>query len=489
MRSGATILSRYDISPTSNAPAVCRARIGVGHWSSVVSLVASQEGLPSSETRGWLASRGCSGDVLVWRTDVTAGAREPIAIAARLAGPHTAVAFAPRGLASSTKDIFGLFAMDAAFGALRLFAVHMQRGWRNRNAMQCVDTAEMVSACMDPRTMDKTVKQLFALPLPPKTVHLDAESACVIFGIGGGGHVRAWHVYRARSTGVEIAHVKLVINGRRMGRATAAGTCIEGGTGDALLVVGGNDGCMRVYKVSEKHKPTDSFVYNANSSAETKSNALVKDGEIHLDEIAFLGERDGSEAPVCEVQVSAGGTRIVSTRDDGSIVVWERSFASGAGWTIELSCGGVSADKIPVARRNSVLLSRADADQNVCVKAEPGVESCPIGVSTGHDRDGDLCLITSRPNGVFEVFQKPLGTAWECSGSFQSVVRDMSITKSAIVHIGPGYVVATSGRGLTVYRANFSGKRTISFGADAAGYSPSRGLMALLLLVEECNKL
>lgn len=62
-------------------------------------------------------------------------------------------------------------------------------------------------------------------------------------------------------------------------------------------------------------------------------------GEIHLDEMAFLGEPDGSEAPVCEVQVSAGGTRVVATRDDSWVVVWERSLAGKAGWSVALWCG------------------------------------------------------------------------------------------------------------------------------------------------------
>lgn len=478
VRNGNAVVSRYDVSPTSNAPAVCRARVGAGHSTPVVSLVASQESLSLSETRGWLASLGCGGDALLWRTDITAGAREPISIAARLAGPHTALAFAPRSFTSSSKTIFGVFAIDAAFGTLRLFALNMQRGGRNRNAIQNMETAEMVSSCFDSRAMDRTVKELFALSLPQEALNPGAESGCIVFGISISGQVRAWHAYRTRRNGVEITFGKLVIIGRRMGHATAAGTCVEGGTGHGLIVVGGDDGCMRVYKIT-KHQNVSND--NVDSSEATGTNSPLQDREIHLDEIAFLGERDGSEAPVCEINISTGGTRIVSTRDDGSIVVWERSSAAGADWFIELSYSGSPQDSMPAIRRSSVLnLADKEKVQN-CAKAYGSSDCLPIGVSTGHDRDGDLCLITSHPSGVFEVFQKPLGTEWERSGSFQNVTSYPSITKSAIVHIGPGFIAASSGPGITIYTANFSGKRSMSFGADAAGYSPSRGLMAMLL--------
>lgn len=475
VRNGNPVLSRYDVSPTSNAPAVCRARVGAGHSTPIVSLVTSQETRSLSETRGLLASLGCGGDVMIWRTDVSAGAREPISIAARLAAPHTAVAFAPLALASSSRGVFGLFAVDAAFGTLRLFALSIQHGWRNRNAIQNMETAEMVSTCFDSRATDRTVKELFALPLPTTYVHHEAESGCVVFGISSTGQVRTWHAYRISQSGVEITYAKLSINGRRMGHATAAGTCVEGGTGDGLLAVGGDDGCMRVYKIAKKCKPTDAMHNGRN-----RNKYGAKDGQVYLDEVAFLGERDGSEASVCEIDISAGGTRIVSTRDDGSIVVWERSSAAGAGWFIELSYSGSPKDKMPVTRRSS-LLNIAEKTNGLNGSQSESSDCWSIGVSTGHDRDGDLCLITSHPSGVFEVFQKPLGTEWERSGSFRNVASDLSITKSAIVHIGPGFVAASSGCGISIYTANFSGKRSMTFGADAAGYSPARGLMALLL--------
>ena len=42
-------------------------------------------------------------------------------------------------------------------------------------------------------------------------------------------------------------------------------------------------------------------------------------------------------------------------------------------------------------------------------------------------------------------------------------------------------MAATSGHALAVYKANCSAKKTMSHATDAAGYSPSRGLVALLL--------
>lgn len=453
VRAGAATVARYDVSPTSDAPAVCRARAGIGHSSPAVSLSVASSA--DGGTRGWLASRGAAGDVLVWRTDVTAGAREPVAVAARLPGPHAAAAFAPAGLVDGGT---ALLAVDAAFGALRLYPVRAAGGWRARNAIQSCAAPTVAAACLDPRAADRSVSAIVALPLKGAGGG-GMEAACVVFGVSAGGSVRSWTIARQGGKQPEIARAELFVHGRRMGRATSAGAGEEGGSGKPLLVVGGEDGCVRVYRV------TDARAGSADGDGEA--------GEVHLDEMAFLGEPDGSEAAVCEVQVSAGGTRVVATRDDSSVAVWERSFGTKAGWTVALSCDAQTDGGMPITRRGGL-----SADGPGC---EPGVESCPIGVSTGHDHDGDLCLITSRPNGVFEVFQKPLGTAWERSGSFQTGVSEKGITKSAIAHIGPGYVAATSGRGLTVYRANFSGKKAVTFGADAAGYSPSRGLMALLL--------
>lgn len=160
LRKGAATVARYDVSPTSDAPAVCRARAGLGHSSPAVSLaVAPADG----GTRGWLASRGADGDVLVWRTDITAGAREPLAVAARIAGPHTTAALAPAGLVDGGP---ALLAVDAAFGGLRMYPVQAASGWRARNAIQSCSAPPVVAACLDPRAADRSVSQLVALPLP-----------------------------------------------------------------------------------------------------------------------------------------------------------------------------------------------------------------------------------------------------------------------------------------------------------------------------------
>ena len=96
--------------------------------------------------------------------------------------------------------------------------------------------------------------------------------------------------------------------------------CIEGGSGEGMVVAGSSDGCLRVYSVSSRY------------SAQVNLSA-----EVVFTELAFLVKLDGSEAHVCAINIRSGGTRIASAGADGSITVWEKSSTASAEWTMKLS--------------------------------------------------------------------------------------------------------------------------------------------------------
>ena len=95
---------------------------------------------------------------------------------------------------------------------------------------------------------------------------------------------------------------------RGLGGATAAAACIEGSSGEGMFVAGVSDGCLRVYSVS--------------FSSSAQADLLAK---VAFTELAFLSGPNGSEAHVCEFNISSGVTCIVSTNTDGSITVWENT--------------------------------------------------------------------------------------------------------------------------------------------------------------------
>ncbi len=451
VRNGTAHIARYDISPVSNAPAVCRARVVAGHTSPIVKILSSRESLCSIDTRRWLISRGSGGDVFLWRTDVAAGHCEPVSIVGRLCGPHTCVAFAPRELVSDSDCILGLFGVDAAFGDLRVFAVNLQHATRRRSAVQNVVVAEMVSTCYDMSAADTTVRELFTLPLQRNSPGSDVMVECIVFGLTHNGHVPVWYVTRSNNNELAIIPIVRVVKGRGLGRATAAATCIEGGSGKGMFVAGGSDGCLRVYSVSLRE-----------GSDGRLSTAVV------FAESAFLGERDGSEALVCGINISAGGTRIASTRTDGSITVWEKSSTSDAEWSIELS--------------HQLKEPSTSVDESQDFGSAEFFDHAPVCLSTGRDQNNNICLIASHRNGQLDVFRKPLGTHWERSFSFRNGMHAEFNKSCSIAHIGPGFVATASGRGISVFKTMLSTWQSVTHGADAAGYSPSRGLMATLLI-------
>ena len=61
--------------------------------------------------------------------------------------------------------MYGIFAVDAAFGNLRIVAVNFHHAKRKRSAVQNVVEAEMVIACYGMCSADTAMHDLFALPV------------------------------------------------------------------------------------------------------------------------------------------------------------------------------------------------------------------------------------------------------------------------------------------------------------------------------------
>ena len=113
----------------------------------------------------------------------------------------------------------------------------------------------------------------------------------------------------------------------------------------------------------------------------------------------------------------------------------------------------------------------------------------PVCLFTGYDQNSNPCSIASHLHGKLDIFRKPLGTQWEKSFSFHDGSRACTERCFLIAHIGPCYVAAASGLGISVYDTKLSNQLSMNVVADAAGCSPSRGSMAPLLIERSVEQL
>lgn len=472
-RDGSAYLARYDLCPTSDAPAVCRARIGSGHCSPVESLA----GLPTSFQSGaaadaghqvtpCLLSQGVNGETLLWRADAASPTREPLVLTARLPGPHLASSFAPPGLVASAPGdaCFAVFGVDAIGGALHLYRVPVETRRRDSSSVQKGFIAHKIASCPHGNNTGDAIRIL--LPIPRRA--RGHSSTCLVLGFAGNGRACCWHASRPKARGeARFEPVVMRFEGRRFGTVTAADAAVELGTGRHLVAVGSSDGCLRLYEVVEdeaSYQATEDegegWAAGFSAEADLSGDWEDGDGTVRFRELAFLGERDASEAKVSRVSIMPGGERIGATRDDGSMVVWERASAGDGVWHVSMTQPAVACDELTGTSL-----------------------SCGTGgLSFAWDVAGELNLFVRRSgDGAVEMYRKPHGQRWERNVILSAATGCAGLPIGPLFHVGLGVLVGGCGSGILAFGTSGGTGWGAVNPSDGGSYSPPRNIFVHLL--------
>lgn len=464
IRNGLPYLARYDICPTSKEPATCRARIGVGHSSDVVDLVMSDQTsatMPSSN--GWLASRGRNGDVIVWRTNVSTGAWEPMTAVAALPGPHTAVTFAPPKITSPNLWDLGVFGCDSALGSLRLFQfVNYMNKKENASALD-IQFAKPVAVC-HPRGkgFGDAMKQLIAVPLWTSASDFVSGVRCALFGVRSGGRLCVWCVSRRRREEVIIEPSVIRFIGGRHEVVTCAAANEGASLSRQIFVTGGDDGTVFVYCVAE------SEVQQGTENVGDSEDEELEEGVIWLKCLCHLESPATRQSGIEKLEVSTGGMRIMVLHADGKIVIWSRRNSENTEWNTELTIDG----------DGTKTRSGDSTDSSLVVSS---LKSTDRTASIGHDLDGNFSVVLVGRDGTFHRYRRVWGMPWECVQKNEDPWHSSFSQKHTIQHIGKGVVAVSNGKGISVLTSTKPDSHPLSFISGAAGYSPSKSLMVQLL--------
>lgn len=461
---GLPYLARYDICPTLNMPAVCRARIGVGHSSDVVDLITSeQKSNHVTSSGGWLASRGQNGDVIVWRTTVATGAWEPITAVAALPGPHTAVTFAPARVASPNLWEVGLFTCDSALGSLRLFQFVNFVNKKEKASAHDIQFAKQVAVCHPRgRGQSDSVSQLVVMPLGKSSSDPVVSARCALFGVRSEGRLCVWRIARRRKEEIVMEPSVLRFIGGKNNSVTCAATNELASLCRQIFVTGGKDGSAYIYSV------TESEIGEGDSSDEDSEEEESDEGVIWLRELCHLRCVDANDAPVEKIEVIRGGSRILVMQADGRTRVWARSSPDNRLWHVELDINGEKGTSIRKASHTGDV-------------SPFSVGSTDSGASIGCDHDGNFSVVMLKRNGGFDRYRRLLGAPWECTQQGEFLHDRLSVQKHTLKHIGKGVLVATNGRGVSVLATTKPDSHPLSFMSGAAGYSPSKAIFSQLL--------
>lgn len=464
VRNGLPYLARYDTCPTSKEPATCTARIGVGHSSDVVDLVTSdQSSATTPSSNGWLASRGRNGDVIVWRTNVSTGAWEPMTAVAALPGPHTAVTFAPPKIASSNLWELGVFACDSALGSLRLFQfVNFVNKKENASALD-IQFAKPIAVC-HPRGkgFGDAIKQLIAVPLGMSLSDPVGCVRCALFGVHSGGRLCVWCISRRRSEEVVIEPSVIRFIGGRHELVTCAAVNEGASRSRQIFVIGGDDGSIFVYCVAE------SEVQQETKNVGDSEGEELEEGVVWLKCLCHLESLATGHSRVEKLEVSAGGMRIMAFYADGNVILWSRSNSDNTEWNTELVIDG----------EGTKARSGDSTDSSLVISS---LNSIGRTASIGHDLDGNFSVVLGGRDGAFHRYRRVWGMPWECVQNNEVLWHSSSSREYAIQHIGKGVVAVSNGKGISVLTSTKPDSHPISFISGAAGYSPSKALMAQLL--------
>lgn len=464
VRNGIPYLARYDISPTSNMPAICRARIGMGHTSDVVDLVTSdQNSNIGSSSDGWLASRGQNGDVVLWRTNVSTGAWEPMTAVAALPGPHTAVTFAPPRTSSPNLWEVGVFTCDSALGSLRLFQFVNFVNKKEKASAHDIQFARQVSVCQPRgRGLSDTVTQLVALPLGKSFSDPVSSFRCALFGVRSGGRLCVWRVARRRKEEIVMEPSVLRFIGKRHDTVTCAATNELASLSCQIFVTGGADGTTFVYSVGESEAE-----HNGTATADSEDEES-DEGVVWLRELCHLQSTDQDNSPVETVDVVRGGSRVLVVQANGKVTVWSRGSSDSTSWYVELDI-----DEEQKEHHEPTELNERRNGQSM--------QSADCKASIGFDHDGNFSVVVLKRNGGFDRYRRVLGMPWERVQQNEYPYEKLPLQRHQLKHIGKGVIVAANGRGVSVLATTKPDIHPLSFISGAAGYSPSKAILAHLL--------
>ncbi|PXF44595.1 DmX-like protein 1 [Gracilariopsis chorda] len=450
VRQGIPFLARYDICPTSDMPAVCRARVGVGHTSPVVDLVTTEHASSSMlGSSGWLASRGRSGDVLVWRTNASLGALESLTPTAALPGPHTAVAFSPVSFTSRNVCEMGIFTCDAALGSLRLFHFINYVNKTGFCSARDVQYAKQVAVCHSrARGGIERVTQLMSIPLTLGNSNDGISATCAVLGVRENGRLCVWRAARYHRKEFRLEPYVVRVSGGRHETVTCICTGELTSTGRHILVTGGADGSLFIYVAGESQLAT-----LLDFSEEESDDEEAEEGVVWLRELAHLSPENG-QGPVKEIEMLCGGLRIMSLHSSGAANVWTRDSVEGVTWHLELTTpSGVGKDKEDVGSTASI----------------------------GFDYDTNFSMVVLREDGSFQRHRRALGSPWECLHKNEVPTDRLACQQHCLKHIGKSVYAVSSGRGLCVLGVSKFDAYSTNFKSNAAGYSPAKSLIAQLL--------
>lgn len=457
VRNGLPFLARYDICPTSTMPAVCRARVGIGHTSPVVDLITStQNSCLLLGSGGWLASRGRDGDILIWRTNVSTGDWESMIAVALLPGPQSAVTFAPSRTSSHNRWEIGVFSCDSALGSLRLFQFVNFLSNNNNTAAQDIQFARLVSICHSRNRMSfDAVTQLIAVPLGKNH---DPVTGCLVavFGVRTSGRLCVWRVSRYMKDNLTMEPSMIRVVGGKHEVVTHAASTDLTNIGRQIFVTGGQDGTVYVYTIGDSE--AEANVEHRYIMAESDEDD-GDEGVIWLGEVCHL-QNPSNDGPVEKIELLPGGSRILALYASGKARIWSRSSFETLSWDLEFETEG---DR------------EFAASGDDCVSVESTA-------SLGYDLAGNYAAVVLRKDGSFDRYKRALGIPWEHSHRKEKPQDHLPLQLHTLVHIGKGIIVSGSGRGMTVLATNPSDAHPLSFSSDAAGYyNPSKSFFALLL--------
>eukprot|EP00178_Gracilaria_changii_P000849 TRINITY_DN1108_c0_g1_i2.p1 TRINITY_DN1108_c0_g1~~TRINITY_DN1108_c0_g1_i2.p1 ORF type:complete len:1990 (-),score=280.35 TRINITY_DN1108_c0_g1_i2:2163-8132(-) len=452
VRQGIPFLARYDICPTSDMPAVCRARVGLGHTSPVMDIVATE---PCSSnmlgSNGWLASRGRSGDVLIWRTNVSSGAWESLTPVAALPGPHTAVAFCPMRLTSRNRWEMGIFTCDAAHGSLRLFQFLNFVSKTDFSSGQDVQYGKQIAVCRSrTRAVVESVSHLISVPLPMGKGDLEFAAKCAVLGVREDGRLCVWRAARRHRKEVKLEPCVVRVGGSRHDYVTCISTGELTNIGHHIFVTGGQDGSLFIYIAGESEIATSYGLADEESDEEE-----ADEGVIWLRQLAHL-KLDLDLGAVKEVEVLYGGSRIMSLHESGQGIVWTRDSLEAVTWHVEYRTRFVDEENDDSYRLGS-------------------------SSSIGFDHDTNFSLVAIKGDGSFERHRRKLGSPWECVQRKEVPVDHLGLQRYSLKHIGKSIFVASSGRGLCVLGVSKNETNSVNYTPKAAAYSPAKSLIAQIL--------
>lgn len=471
VQNGMSFLARYDVSPTSSVPAICRARVGLGHISPVAQLVSSTQSSSSMlESGGWLASRGESGDVLLWRTNVYTGAWEPMRVVAVIPGPHTAVAFAPSRTSSPNRWEVGVFTCDAAMGSLRLFNFVNFVSRYDNSAGQDVQFAKQVSVChATGRSLSDSVTQLCVLRLVSGDCDENVSSVVAVFGVRQSGKMSAWWMGRYHRDMISIEPSVVRFLGKRLDSVTSIASGSLANSGCDILLCGVSDGSLFIYAAGSSESKVEQLGDDFGDSEEEED----EDGVIWLRELSHLQSEDFCSDAVVKVEMMTGASRVLAVHASGASVVWHRASTGSLKWEVELvvpSDAGVSSPSVKTKLPSDLPLSAPDKN-DTCTSS-----------TIGYDRDGNFSVVVLRENSLFDRYRRVLGHPWEVVHRDEEPQDELQKGRHSVVYIGKGVIVTSNGRGLSVLGSSTSNSNSLSYSADAGGYSPSNALVAQLLV-------